>query len=348
GDPSTFYFKRTTNSQIDLAFGSYTGQSGTTFWAGENHGGLFGAGNEEQNIVFSNINISGKTGLTFKGLFAANNQGAAFENMALGASHSDYMIVEYNIDGGAYQPLFSFFANNNTASGVNNKSLAEDTNGDGIGNGTILTANFTTFTKSIAGTGTTLTLRVRCSSNGNNEEMAFDNFQLLADACVPPVVTANPPNRFICSGGNTTFGISATDATAYQWQVDSGSGFSNVSNGGVYSGATTTTLTITGATAAMAGYLYRCVAINGTPTCSANSNAATLSISNIVTSGSKNDATCNGVANGAAAVSAAGGANPYSYSWSPSGGTGSVATGLAAGSYTVTVTDNIGCIATRS
>src|SRR5690606_10051570 len=136
GDPSTFYFKRTTNSQIDLAFGSYTGQSGTTFWAGENHGGLFGAGNEEQNIVFSNINISGKTGLTFKGLFAANNQGAAFENMALGHSHSDYMIVEYNIDGGVYQPLFSFFANNNTASGDNNKSLAEDTNGDGIGNGT--------------------------------------------------------------------------------------------------------------------------------------------------------------------------------------------------------------------
>ncbi len=52
GDPSTFYFKRTTNSQIDLSFGSYTGQNGTNFWAGENHGGLFGAGNEEQDIVF--------------------------------------------------------------------------------------------------------------------------------------------------------------------------------------------------------------------------------------------------------------------------------------------------------
>ena len=348
GDPSTLYFKRTTNSQIDASFGSYTGLSGTTFWAGENHGGLFGAGNEEQNIVFSSINISGKTGLTFKGLFAANNQSAAFENMALGFSHSDYMIVEYAIDGGAYLPLFNFFANNNTASGANNKALAEDTNNDGIGDGTLLTTNFTTFTKAIVGTGTTLRLRIRSSSNGGNEEMAFDNFQLLADACVPPVVTANPPNRFICVGGNTTFGISATGATAYQWQVDSGSGFSNVSNGGVYSGATTTTLSITAATAAMAGYVYRCVAINGTASCSANSNGATLSISNMITSGSLSNVSCNGGTNGAAAVSVAGGATPYSYSWSPSGGNGSVATGLAAGTYTVTITDNIGCETTRS
>src|SRR5690606_28061913 len=231
---------------------------------------------------------------------------------------------------------------------INNKSLAEDTNGDGIGDWTILTANFTTFTQTIAGTGSTLTLRVRCSSNGNNEEMAFDNFQLLADACVPPVVTANPPNRFICSGGNTTFGISATGATAYQWQVNTGSGFTNISNGGVYSEATTSTLTITGATAAMAGYTYRCVAINGTEACSTKSNAATLSISNMTTSGSKSDVTCNGLENGAAAVSVSGGATPYSYSWSPYGGTGSVATGLEAGTYTVTITDNIGCTTTRS
>src|SRR5690606_6348856 len=116
GDPSTFYFKRTANSQVDLSFGSYSNISDSYFWAGENHGGLFGAGNEEQNIVFSNIDISGKTNLTFKGLFAANNQGAAFENHVLGHSHSDYVIVEYSIDGGVYQSLFQFFSNTNTSS----------------------------------------------------------------------------------------------------------------------------------------------------------------------------------------------------------------------------------------
>ncbi|SHE65498.1 Por secretion system C-terminal sorting domain-containing protein [Mariniphaga anaerophila] len=348
GDPSSMYFKRTTNSEINLSFDFYTGQSGSYFWAGENHGGLFGAGNEEQNIVFSSIDISGKTGLTFKGLFAANNQGAAFENQLLGHSHSDYIIVEYSIDGGAYQSFLRFFSNNNTSSGVDNKTLAEDTNGDGIGDGALLTKNFTTFTKAIAGTGTTLTLRVLCFSNAGNEEMALDNFQLLADACVPPVVTANPQDRSICYNGNTTFEISATGATAYQWQVDAGGGFANVSDGGTYSGVTTSTLTITGASVAMTGYNYRCVAINETADCSANSNGATLSVSNINVSGSKSDATCNGAANGAAGVTPSGGVAPYSYSWSPSGGTGNTATGLAAGTYTVTVTDNIGCIATRS
>ncbi len=41
-----------------------------------------------------------------------------------------------------------------------------------------------------------------------------------------------------------------------------------------------------------------------------------------------------------------GGVSPYTYSWSPSGGTNITATGLSAGSYTVTVTDNNGCAGT--
>ncbi len=55
--------------------------------------------------------------------------------------------------------------------------------------------------------------------------------------------------------------------------------------------------------------------------------------------------TCTGNCNGTATVSASGGTAPYTYSWSPSGGTNSTATGLCAGSYTVTVTDNNGCTA---
>lgn len=54
----------------------------------------------------------------------------------------------------------------------------------------------------------------------------------------------------------------------------------------------------------------------------------------------KSDVSCNGGSNGVAAVTASNGISPYFYSWSPSGGTGSIATGLAAGTYTVTVTDN--------
>ncbi len=46
---------------------------------------------------------------------------------------------------------------------------------------------------------------------------------------------------------------------------------------------------------------------------------------------------------GSATAFAADGATPYTYKWSPSGGTNPTATGLSVGTYTVTVTDNSGC-----
>lgn len=55
------------------------------------------------------------------------------------------------------------------------------------------------------------------------------------------------------------------------------------------------------------------------------------------------DATCNGSCDGAASIIPIGGSPPYSYSWTPGGQTTSSVTGLCAGTYTVTVTDNNGC-----
>lgn len=55
-----------------------------------------------------------------------------------------------------------------------------------------------------------------------------------------------------------------------------------------------------------------------------------------------------GGADGSASVSPSGGVAPYTYSWSPSGGTAATASGLAAGTYTVTFTDNNACTSTRS
>ena len=64
-------------------------------------------------------------------------------------------------------------------------------------------------------------------------------------------------------------------------------------------------------------------------------------------SGSTN-VSCHGGSNGTATVIAAGGTSPYAYVWNPSGQTNTTATGLTAGSYTVTVTDHNGCSATAS
>jgi hypothetical protein len=54
---------------------------------------------------------------------------------------------------------------------------------------------------------------------------------------------------------------------------------------------------------------------------------------------SQTNIACNGGSTGKASVTAAGGSSPYTYSWAPSGGTGALATGLSAGSYTCTITD---------
>ncbi|HLP53906.1 MAG TPA: T9SS type A sorting domain-containing protein [Fluviicola sp.] len=165
--------------------------------------------------------------------------------------------------------------------------------------------------------------------------------------CTNPTINTPPSSTTVCNTGNTSFTIAATGATGFQWQVNTGSGFGNITNGGVYSNATTATLNITGATAGMSGYLYRCIASDGA--CSTTSSQATLTVSNpTLTANSQTNVSCFGGNNGAAAVNAAGGGiSPYTYNWTgtPTGdGTTSI-TGLTAQTWTCTVTDNIGCTA---
>ncbi len=57
---------------------------------------------------------------------------------------------------------------------------------------------------------------------------------------------------------------------------------------------------------------------------------------------------CFGGSNGTATGTASGGTSPYTYSWSPSGGSAPIASGFAAGTYTLTVTDNLGCVFSSS
>jgi hypothetical protein len=348
---STQFFKRTDGAEISpIAFSNI---QGSKYWAAMDIDRGPGCGAQNtisagQSITWSGINIAGKSGLSFKGLFGANS-GAIFQGLPF-LPLMDSMAVEYRIDGGAWTKVVGVYCNDNTGSGG---AVGFDLNGDRIGDGGSSTLGNTLaeISANISGTGTSLDLRFDIFLNNSNPgAFAFDNFRLFETAaCTAPTITANPPNRAICAGNNTTFTSNASGATAFQWQENSGSGFTDIVNGGVYSNATTNILTITGATAGMSGYLYRCRAMNGVASCFTNTNQATLTISSINTSSAaQTNVSCNGGSNGAASVSPAGGIAPYTYSWSPSGGTGSIATGLTAGSYTVTVTDNIGCQGTRN
>ncbi len=57
-------------------------------------------------------------------------------------------------------------------------------------------------------------------------------------ACTPPVFSLNPSNVSTCDGSSVTLNAAATGATAYEWQVNTGSGYTTISNGGPYSNAT--------------------------------------------------------------------------------------------------------------
>jgi len=58
---------------------------------------------------------------------------------------------------------------------------------------------------------------------------------------------------------------------------------------------------------------------------------------------SATNATCNGSTDGSIAVTLSAGTPPFTYAWSPSGGTAATATGLVAGTYTCTITDGNAC-----
>lgn len=72
-----------------------------------------------------------------------------------------------------------------------------------------------------------------------------------------------------------------------------------------------------------------------------------FSISSVTLTTSKNNPSCFGSANGSATVTASGGSG-YTYSWSPGGQTTATATGLAAGTYYVTVNSSGGCSTSTS
>ncbi|HTA81844.1 MAG TPA: choice-of-anchor tandem repeat GloVer-containing protein, partial [Bacteroidia bacterium] len=173
-------------------------------------------------------------------------------------------------------------------------------------------------------------------------------FTQLFQLCVPPHIIQNATNAKVCAGTDTSFTIIAAAGTGatitYQWEVNKGAGYNNITNTGVYSGATTQSLKVTDATLAMNGYTYRCVTTTGcidstlTTVDTLTVNGFTVSISDNVIGGAS---VCTGTADTLTAT-ATGGVMPYTYKWT----TGSVSdTSLihATGTFKVIIKDKNGC-----
>ena len=103
-----------------------------------------------------------------------------------------------------------------------------------------------------------------------------DYYVNLLPACPSPSISAQPQNRTSCEPGSTSFSVTASNASTYQWQVNTGSAWANVS-GSVYAGATTNTLGLSNIPLSYNGYQYRCI-VTGACNNPVNSQAATLTV----------------------------------------------------------------------
>jgi gliding motility-associated-like protein len=142
--------------------------------------------------------------------------------------------------------------------------------------------------------------------------------------------TMGPQTNILCNGGTASATVSVVGGTGpytYAWVPNGGS---NATGTGLTAGSYTVNVTdANGCTALATIIITEPTAI--VPTISASANVL-----------------CNGGSTGSATVSAVGGTGPYTYAWTPSGGSLATATGLSAATYTVTVTDANGCDETTS
>ncbi|GAB2809094.1 NHL domain-containing protein [Ferruginibacter profundus] len=166
--------------------------------------------------------------------------------------------------------------------------------------------------------------------------------------CLTAIVSQQPGNVGLCNVGNAVFSVTETGATNLRWQLNTGSGWTDLVDNTVYSGSSTSTLSITGATFSMSGYLYRCQLTN---TCaSIFSQAATLTVSApsipAITISSSNVTACSGYPITFTAIPSNGGTTPF-FQWKKNG----LITGTNSSSYTdnsLLNGDIINCIMTSS
>ena len=160
---------------------------------------------------------------------------------------------------------------------------------------------------------------------------------LTVSECVTPTQPgAISGDAVICVNvaGTHTYSISPVPgATAYNWTFPSG-----------WSGSSTTTSIVL--TPGTSSGNISVTAQNSCGTSSARTLA--VSVDQLSVSASATAVSCNGGNNGTATATPASGVPPYTYSWVPGGGNSATVSNLAAGTYTVTVTDGAGCASTSS
>jgi hypothetical protein len=182
-----------------------------------------------------------------------------------------------------------------------------------------------TFTVNAAGSPYTVTVRDASACTGTSNTVTVSQ---------PTAISASASAGTIaCNGGTTTLTVTASGGSgALEYSV----------NGGAFQAGNTFTVNAAGSP-----YI---VTARDANTCTATTNSVTVTQPTALTaSASSTPVTTIGGSDGTATATPSGGTSPYTYSWNSTPvQTTATATGLPAGSYTVTVTDANACTTTAN
>ncbi len=109
----------------------------------------------------------------------------------------------------------------------------------------------------------------------------------VTNAGTAATIDTQPTDQTTNFGDNASFTVvtsGGSGTTLYQWQesTNGGSTWNDITDGGIYSGATTNSLTLTGVTETMNGYDYRVVISQSDLICEQYSNSANLTVVNVI------------------------------------------------------------------
>jgi hypothetical protein len=163
-----------------------------------------------------------------------------------------------------------------TATGAAPLAYQWQTNGVNVGDGVVVSGSATS-TLTLTGISDPWALSYQVIIT--NSSGSATSSPALLKVIDPPVISSSPASQSVLVGSTVNFTVSTSSGTTpftYIWQTNNGSGFATIGNGGIVSGATSATLTLTAVPTSYA-LDYRVILSNAAGSAT-SSPAATLSV----------------------------------------------------------------------
>ncbi len=232
---------------------------GVTRYGGANGLGVIFEYDYSSNTYTKKIDLISLSGGNPGGSLMLASNGKFYGTTSTGGVNNSGTIFEYDYTTNTYTKKFDFSNINGNnpicpllQASSNGKlyGMTSFSGADYVGSGVLFEYDYTTST-----------FAKKLDFNGTNGRVPL--FTHLIEVFPPTIVTSQSSDVSICVNKDTMFTIDANGVNLiYQWQVNSGSGFTNLSNNIVYSGVTTNTLVVANTVIGMNGYQYRC-AVSG-------------------------------------------------------------------------------------